>query len=140
MNAASSPARTSGHASSTRFSPPTDRKESTMPDTDKRPTAGDIARQLIAGLQVGSDQDVIALAQVYATLAIAEPKPLPTVEFRRPDDERLELLVNGREVAWANHDEHGWSGMDAFEKAAVAIVKAFGGEIGEAEASDEDDA
>jgi hypothetical protein len=70
--------------------------------------------------------------------ALAE-RPLPVVQFRRPHDEILDLLIDGVEVASANHDDHGWSGMAAFEKLAVTLVKAFGGdEIGEVEFVDDE--
>lgn len=62
---------------------------------------------------------------------------LPVIELRRPHDERIDLYVNGKQVASADHDEHGWAGMDAFTRSATAIVKAFGGEITEGELLDE---
>jgi hypothetical protein len=34
------------------------------------------------------------------------------------DDESVTIYVNGKEVANANHDEHGWAGI-------VGIVQAF---------------
>lgn len=82
---------------------------------------------------------MVAQAQVHATLALAAPKPLPVVEIRRPHDEIIDLFIDGREVASANHDDHGWSGMAAFEKLAVTLVRAFGSEITEVEANEDDD-
>lgn len=52
-------------------------------------------------------------------------KPTASIEIRR-EDERLEVLVNGEEVATANHDDHGWSGMDAVESATLAVARALG--------------
>ena len=49
-----------------------------------------------------------------------------------PDDEHLNIEFNGEVVASANHDEHGWSGMDAVEKTARAIAEAVGLDISEA--------
>ncbi|MEV5211392.1 hypothetical protein AB0K35_28350 [Micromonospora sp. NPDC053740] len=54
---------------------------------------------------------------------------LPAVTVERPDDETVEIHVNGQVVASANHDEHGWSGMDAVEKTALAVVRAFGAAV-----------
>lgn len=48
------------------------------------------------------------------------------ITLRRTDDEHLDIEVNGNVVASANHDEHGWSGMDAVEKTARAIAEAAG--------------
>lgn len=55
-----------------------------------------------------------------------------TVTIERPDDETMEVHVNGEVVASANHDEHGWSGMDAVERAALAVARACGASVGEA--------
>lgn len=52
------------------------------------------------------------------------PSPEP-VTIERPDDEVIEIYVGGTLVACANHDEHGWSGMDAVEATAVAVERAF---------------
>lgn len=52
-----------------------------------------------------------------------------TVSIERPDDERIEVHVNGQVVATANHDEHGWSGMDVVEKTALAVARALGGTV-----------
>lgn len=72
--------------------------------------------------QAGSDDWAAALAEkIVAKLG----KPAK-VTIARPDDERLIVRVNGREVASANHDEHGWSGMDAVELTAVSIARACG--------------
>ncbi len=51
------------------------------------------------------------------------------VSIRYVDDEHVEILVNGDVVASANHDEHGWSGMDAVVAAALAVAKALGGKV-----------
>jgi len=54
---------------------------------------------------------------------------LPAVSIERPDDENIEVHVNGSVVASANHDEHGWSGMDAVEKTALSVARAFGAAV-----------
>jgi hypothetical protein len=56
-----------------------------------------------------------------------------------PDDEHLRIKVNGRTVATANHDEHGWSGMDAVEKTARAIAKAAGIAVDETWVDEDED-
>ena len=55
--------------------------------------------------------------------------PRPTIRLKRPNDEALEVWVGRKLVASANHDEHGWSGVDAVESTAVAIARALGGEV-----------
>ncbi|WP_045740761.1 hypothetical protein [Actinoplanes rectilineatus] len=62
-----------------------------------------------------------------------------TITIRHPDDEHLTIEVNGRTVSSANHDEHGWSGMDAVEKTARAIAKAAGVAVEEAWGADEEE-
>lgn len=87
-----------------------------------------------------SDGD-LPLTRIYAhrvtsTVYRIEPvadKPgatRPTVAIERPDDETIEIRINGDVVASANHDEHGWSGMDAVEATALAVARACGAEIG----------
>lgn len=51
------------------------------------------------------------------------------VTIERPDDEHIEVHVNGQVVATANYDEHGWSGMDAVVKTALAVARALGGTV-----------
>lgn len=45
------------------------------------------------------------------------------IKFIREDDEQLVIELDGQYVGGANHDEHGWSGMDAVEDAVTAIAK-----------------
>lgn len=58
--------------------------------------------------------------------------PAVAITIRHPDDDHLEIEVNGTVVATANHDEHGWSGMDAVEKTTRAIAQAAGIAVDEA--------
>lgn len=46
------------------------------------------------------------------------------VSIERPGDETVEIRINGEVVASGNHDDHGWSGMDAIEKTALAVTRA----------------
>lgn len=41
------------------------------------------------------------------------------------DDEHLVVKLGGREVASANHDEHGWSGMEAVQRTAEQVHAAM---------------
>ncbi|RKR92675.1 hypothetical protein BDK92_7152 [Micromonospora pisi] len=47
------------------------------------------------------------------------------VTIERPNDEAIEVWVDGALVASANYDEHGWSGMEAVEKTALAVTRAL---------------
>lgn len=56
---------------------------------------------------------------------VASTGPAQALEIRQPDDEHLEVWIGGREVASANHDEHGWSGMAAVQSTAENVHKAL---------------
>jgi hypothetical protein len=56
---------------------------------------------------------------------IASAGPGQELEIRQPDDEHVEVWIGGREVASANHDEHGWSGMAAVQTTAENVHKAL---------------
>jgi hypothetical protein len=56
---------------------------------------------------------------------VASTGPAQALEIRQPDDENLEVWIGGREVASANHDEHGWSGMAAVQSTAENVHKAL---------------
>jgi hypothetical protein len=47
------------------------------------------------------------------------------ITIERPDNETIEIHLDGQLVASANHDEYGWSGMYAVEKTALAISRAL---------------
>ena len=53
----------------------------------------------------------------------------PTIRVDHPDDDQVEILVDGRVVASANFDDHGRDGMDAIERTALAVARAFGAEV-----------
>ncbi|MFG3709496.1 hypothetical protein [Micromonospora sp. NPDC047730] len=75
-----------------------------------------------------------ALAALAATGRLAAPaRSGPRISIERPDDERIQVHINGQEVASANHDEHGWSGMDAIERTALAVARACGARADQAE-------
>lgn len=41
------------------------------------------------------------------------------------DEESFRVVVNGIEVGYADHDSHGWSGMDALRKTMKRTAKAI---------------
>lgn len=47
------------------------------------------------------------------------------VVILRCDDECLDVVVGESVVFTANHDEHGWAGMDAVKEAALAVGAAL---------------
>jgi hypothetical protein len=49
------------------------------------------------------------------------------VVLREHGDSRGVIVeVDGEEVASANYDEHGWSGIDAVENTVMSICRTFG--------------
>jgi hypothetical protein len=44
----------------------------------------------------------------------------------RPDEERLSVHLNGQYVTSANHDEHGWEGIDKLETTVNRIAEILG--------------
>lgn len=59
-----------------------------------------------------------------ALIQLHEPHQSVALEMNRPDDEHLVIRLGGREVASANHDEHGWDGIELAETVARAIHRA----------------
>lgn len=51
--------------------------------------------------------------------------------INRPDEESIEILIDGEVVGGANHDTDGWSGMERVEKMAMRIAKKLGMEVDE---------
>lgn len=52
-------------------------------------------------------------------------------KFVRPDDEVLEVHLDGQHVVTANHDEDGWSGMRKVEETIKEIAKIIGARVEE---------
>lgn len=52
--------------------------------------------------------------------------------IRRPNDETLEILLDGAVIGSFNHDKYGWDGMGAAEHVALAIARATGITVDEA--------
>jgi hypothetical protein len=51
----------------------------------------------------------------------------------RPNDDTAEYALDGAHLITANHDEHGWSGMEAIEKLVNAIAEKIGARVAEVE-------
>lgn len=51
------------------------------------------------------------------------------IRFERPDDETLLILVNRKKVFTTNHDEIGWAGMSAVERAVADVARELGGTV-----------
>lgn len=49
----------------------------------------------------------------------------PVITIKRPDEEHIEFYVGKKLVGDANHDEHGWSGMEATESLIRKMAKAL---------------
>lgn len=54
---------------------------------------------------------------------------MSTVTINWLDDEVVSIQVDGAEVASANHDEHGWAGMEAVINTSTAVARALGAEV-----------
>ena len=55
-----------------------------------------------------------------------EDQTMARVQLKTIDDESLEILVDGKSICSANHDEDGWQGMDAVGDLARNMAKALG--------------
>lgn len=60
-----------------------------------------------------------------------EKKAKHTINLKRPDEETLEIYVDGESVGDFNHDEYGWTGMEAAEKVITKLAEKLGIEITE---------
>lgn len=43
--------------------------------------------------------------------------------------ERFDVLLDGQHLIQANHDDHGWEGMDAVRKIVEGVARVIGAEI-----------
>lgn len=46
--------------------------------------------------------------------------------IKQPNEERIEIFLNGEYIGFANHDEDGWSGMEKVEKIVKKIANKLG--------------
>lgn len=60
-----------------------------------------------------------------------------TITLNRPDDERLEILIDGTEITTVSHDSVGWAGMEAVENVARGLAKKLGIQLDETYGEDE---
>lgn len=59
--------------------------------------------------------------------------------IQSPNDEVVEYYLDGEHLITANHDEHGWSGMEGIEAMVATIAKNLGIPIEHVEYEGEDD-
>lgn len=59
-----------------------------------------------------------------ALIELHEDNPSLRLTVQRPDDEHLVVKIGDHEVAGANHDEHGWDGIQVVEETARAVHRA----------------
>lgn len=59
--------------------------------------------------------------------AVAEPEHI--INFERANDEELVVWLDGQELASANHDDHGWAGMEALEQAMRTTATRLGWKV-----------
>ena len=68
-----------------------------------------------------------------APLSMAEKfKMKHTIAFVAPDEETLEIHIDGENVGNFNHDDHGWNGMQAAQQLMRAVARKLNFEIIEA--------
>jgi hypothetical protein len=72
----------------------------------------------------GTAADWNVAEDLGAILNYPFPGPSVELEIERPDDETLTVKVDGELIAGANHDDHGWAGMDLLETTARNVHKA----------------
>lgn len=53
----------------------------------------------------------------------------PKLEVVRPDDEHVELYIDGKYVLGASYDMHGSVGMEAIQAAARHVARALGADV-----------
>jgi hypothetical protein len=58
------------------------------------------------------------------------------ITFKRPDEENLDVYVDGEHVGNVNHDDHGWSGMQSAEDLVRRIAEALKIEVTDEEFDD----
>lgn len=72
-------------------------------------------------------------AETDGTTPPKQAKPAASTKLvfkiKRPDEETMVFLVNGKEVGEANHDNDGWAGMDTARSLFERIAHAVGAKI-----------
>ena len=59
--------------------------------------------------------------------------------IKRKNEELVEFYVNGELVGNANHDEHGWSGIEATTSLFESIARTVGAELLESDEQEIDE-
>jgi hypothetical protein len=83
--------------------------------------------------ELETQDEVLPRDRIVEELAMILGYPWSTsveLEIERPDDETLTVKVGGELIAGANHDEHGWAGMDLLETTARNVHKAVMDRVG----------
>lgn len=57
-------------------------------------------------------------------------KPKVRILRSHDDDEGIEVYVGVKYIGSANHDEHGWAGIEALESTAKKMAGRYGGRWG----------
>jgi hypothetical protein len=104
-------------------------QESVLELTEGEPTTLADALTRYVDVLEASDPDPERIAgELTALLTYPWPDgPAPAnavLKVDGPDDETLIISVGGVEVATANHDEHGWSGMELAQRTAEGVHRA----------------
>lgn len=68
--------------------------------------------------RINAESNVIAAAEVVAANPV-----VASITVERPHDECVRIVVNGVVVIEANHEEHGWDGMEAVVDTARGIAE-----------------
>lgn len=55
--------------------------------------------------------------------------PKEVIVFDRREDEKLRVLIGRKVLYQTNHDELGWSGMEAVEEAVRAVATVLGADV-----------
>lgn len=55
--------------------------------------------------------------------------PKAVIVFDRREDEQLKVLIGRKVLYRTDHDEIGWSGMEAVEQAVRAVAAALGVDV-----------
>jgi hypothetical protein len=106
-------------------------QEAVLALTEGAPTTLRAALQdLVDGYAQAAEGAVTGVDGVVNNLSALLEYPYPggatlETDLDPEDDETLAIMVNGRVVYQANHDEHGHAGMDAAKGAAEAVFRAI---------------
>ena len=78
----------------------------------------------------GEPEQGTVVPALHARIANWREK-MSRIEIQRPTDEHIDILVDGDVIASFNHDDHGWSGMEAAEQLVIRFAGKLGLEVEE---------